>query len=168
MRLGIVITVLLGTAGTGSALTWRGWQRVSSAPAMPTTRLTTATLSAFLAEPEDSLTTWADMTVTNDPFRISNEPPDAAANPTDERVAGRTPAGSPGRLSHPELAVKAIVGGPPWQAVLSGIPGQTEDVVVQAGNAYGGLTIRRVTADTVVVQGADTTWRLTMRRGGTP
>jgi len=54
--------------------------------------------------------------------------------------------------------------GPPWQAVLEGIPGKQGSVVVRVGDVFGELRIRSIRRDTVVVQGADTTWKLTVRR----
>jgi hypothetical protein len=37
-------------------------------------------------------------------------------------------------------------------------------VLVRQGDAVGDLKIRVVGRDTVVIQGADTTWRLTLKR----
>ena len=165
MRPGITITLLLGVASVGNAMAWREWQRARQATAHPATRPAMANLATTFAEREDSLSSWADLTVENDPFRLSNEKPDAQVGGAASRAR---PVGPDPMMRQPlpALFVKAIVGGPPWQAVLSGVPGENQDVVVQVGRAYGGLTIRRVTADSVIVQGADTTWRLTMRPGG--
>ena len=56
--------------------------------------------------------------------------------------------------------------GPPWQALLEGVPGREGTaVVVRRGDVLGDLRIRDVTGTTVTVVGPDTTWRLTVRKG---
>jgi len=44
------------------------------------------------------------------------------------------------------------------------VPGRQGGTLVKSGDRLGDLRIRSVTRDQVVVQGADTTWRLTVRR----
>jgi hypothetical protein len=105
----------------------------------------------------DSLDTAADATIGNDPFRLANAPASVRYEP---RRPG-APALAP--LPRITLVLKAIVGGPPWHAMIDGIPGQP-GAVVRAGDAFDKLVIRKVTRDTVVVQGPDTTWKLTIQR----
>jgi hypothetical protein len=62
------------------------------------------------------------------------------------------------------MTLKAIVGGPPWQAVVDGIPGQAQGTIVRAGAAFDKLVARAVTRDSVIIQGPDTAWVLTFRR----
>jgi hypothetical protein len=62
----------------------------------------------------------------------------------------------------PRLLVSGIVG-PPWQALLEGVPGREGAVVVRAGDVLGELRVREITGTTVVVASPDTTWRLTVR-----
>jgi hypothetical protein len=54
--------------------------------------------------------------------------------------------------------------GPPWQAVVEGIPGREGGVVVREGEVLGELRVRSIKRDTVVVVGFDTTWALAVRR----
>ncbi|MEO7082994.1 MAG: hypothetical protein ABI442_07920 [Gemmatimonadaceae bacterium] len=130
---------------------------VASAPA----GIATSMFRTTAAPPDvqdDALSDAETLTVENDPFRLSRMPSttrfDApAASPM------RTPAGLP----HPTLVLKAIVGGPPWQAVIDGLPGQTGSAVAQPGAHFEGLVVRVVSRDSVVVQGADTTWVLSFR-----
>ena len=91
-----------------------------------------------------------------DPFRLSNTP---------ARVRFLFPASgvAPSVPVRPLLVLRAVVGGPPWSAIVDGIPGQSGGTVVTAGQAFDVLRIRRVSRDTVVVQMADTTWSLTMK-----
>lgn len=101
----------------------------------------------------------ADNVVQRDPFRLARKPAALAF--------GTDPASSvpmPSRPERPRLRLAGIIGGPPWEAILEGAPGRPAGVLVRRGDVVGELRIRRITRDTVVVQGADTTWRLTLRR----
>jgi hypothetical protein len=113
-------------------------------------------LEAMLAHAED-------VTVTNDPFRLANAPASVRYNPTSDNVANGSVANVAPPL-RPTMTLKAIVGGPPWQAIVDGIPGQPQGTLVRAGNAFDRLTARAVTRDSVVIQGPDTTWVLSFRR----
>ena len=113
-------------------------------------------LEAMLAHAED-------LTVTNDPFRLVNEPASVRYNPNSDNVVGGSVATVAPPL-RPTMTLKAIVGGPPWQAIVDGIPGQPQGTLVRAGNAFDRLIARAVTRDSVVIQGPDTTWVLSFRR----
>jgi hypothetical protein len=97
--------------------------------------------------------------VSNDPFRLSNSPSSIRYSPSSDNVGFS--ASGPLR---PNLTLKAIVGGPPWQAIVDGIPGQQQGTLVRAGSAFDKLIARAVTRDSVVIQGPDTTWVLSFRR----
>jgi hypothetical protein len=104
--------------------------------------------------------------VANDVFRLANAPADARYDPREETATSRSPGGSGAPAvarSRPTLVLKAIVGGPPWQAAVDGIPGQPPGTVVRAGMRFEHLVIRLVSRDSVVVQLPDTTWALTFR-----
>jgi len=104
----------------------------------------------------------ADLIVSNDPFRLTNRPAIVRYDPKAEgAVATMSVAAAPIR---PVMTLKAIVGGPPWQAIVDGLPGQPSGTVVRAGNAFDKLVARAVTRDSVVIQGPDTTWVLSFRR----
>jgi hypothetical protein len=104
----------------------------------------------------DSLDDAAATIVANNPFRLSNKP--ASARFT-TGVPG-VPQSAPAR---PQLTLKAIIGGPPWSAIVEGIPGEAGGIVVASGMTFDKLHIRGITRDTVVLQGSDTTWKLTMK-----
>lgn len=83
-------------------------------------------------------------------------------------AAGGTPLSSshssvPPRLAGPPLLLRGLTGGPPWQVVLEGVPGRSGNLVLRSGDEIGGLNIRAVVHDTVIIRGADTTWRLTIK-----
>jgi hypothetical protein len=103
-----------------------------------------------------------EMTVANDPFRLANAPPAVRFDPNNEGgIGAELAAPAPAR---PVMILKAIVGGPPWQAVVDGIPGQAVGTVVRAGITFDKLFARAVTRDSVVIQGPDTTWVLSFAR----
>ena len=104
----------------------------------------------------------ADVIVSNDPFRLTNTPALVRYDPTAEGAAATTSIAAP--PIRPVMTLKAIVGGPPWQAIVDGLPGQPPGTVVRAGNAFDKLVARAVTRDSVVIQGPDTTWVLSFRR----
>jgi hypothetical protein len=94
------------------------------------------------------------------PFRLSRAPSNVAF--------GITPAARPTVAAAPRaifnLTLRGIIGGPPWQALVEGIPGRDAATVVKSGDRYGELLFRAVRRDTVVVKSADSTWRLTLAR----
>lgn len=58
----------------------------------------------------------------------------------------------------PDIVVKAIVGGPPWQAVVQGLPGTTEERVVRVGERVSDVTILTIASESVVLRWNDSTW----------
>jgi hypothetical protein len=62
----------------------------------------------------------------------------------------------------PALRLRGILGGPPWDVLIEGVPGREGAVVARVGQTLGGVTIRAVHRDTVIVRGMDTTWKLTI------
>jgi len=66
--------------------------------------------------------------------------------------------------SKPRLLLRGVLGGPPWDAIIEGIPGREGSVVLRAGQSLGGVTVRAVRRDTAWARGFDTTWTLTLAR----
>ncbi len=111
---------------------------------------------------DDSLAEAAANAAANDPFRLVNRP-------STVRFDSKNEAGTPGAMPtftppRPQLFVKAIVGGPPWHAIVDGIPGEQPGTIVKTGDHFDKLTVRSVGRDTVVMQAPDTTWKLTLER----
>lgn len=93
----------------------------------------------------------------HDLFQPSRRPPLAPrSNPPPPSPA---PASS-----RPQLELRGILGGPPWNAVIAGMPGTSTDLVVREGDTVNGLHIASITSRTVVVLGRDTTWTLVLIR----
>jgi len=111
-----------------------------------------ATVSMFDAE---QLSAFTQQTVAHDPFRLDRRPTDMAAAATS--TAPQAP------VQRGDLKVKGIVGGPPWQAVLAGVPGHEGMVVVHAGDTIAGLRVRRVFDTGVILAGPDSLISLTIQ-----
>lgn len=95
-----------------------------------------------------------------DPFRLDRVPaPLTPGAPAVDPAQAYTPPPPP----RPAFAVTGIVG-PPWRALLEGVPGQEGALLVEAGTRLGEFRIRSVTQTQVVVAGADTVWRLSVRK----
>ena len=131
-------------------------------------RVTLATSSRPIltaaAEPRrldaDSIAQAVAYVVANDPFRLSRHPATVAYSPALEGLAPPVEARPP----RPNLVLRGVVGGPPWSAILDGLPGREGSVLVRRGDSLGTLIVRAVGRDTVIIKGADTTWRLTVKR----
>ena len=112
---------------------------------------------------DDSIADAAAFVAENDPFRLSSAPASVAYSPAMD--AGPSTLAQP-VVAHvrPNLVLRGIIGGPPWQAIVDGIPGQPAGAIVRQGMAFDAITIRTVTRDTVFVQSPDTSWKLTLAR----
>jgi hypothetical protein len=108
----------------------------------------------------DSIAQAVAYVVANDPFRLSRHPATVAYSPALEGLAPPAAARPP----RPNLVLRGVVGGPPWSAILDGVPGRDGSVLVRRGDSLGTLIVRAVGRDTVTINGADTTWRLTVKR----
>lgn len=107
----------------------------------------------------DSIAQAVAYVVANDPFRLSRHPATVAYSPALEGLAPPAPVRPP----RPNLVLRGVVGGPPWSAILDGIPGREGSALVRRGDSLGTLVVRAVGRDTVIIKGADTTWRLTVK-----
>lgn len=106
--------------------------------------------------------------VGGNPFRLDRAPAPLGFNQPDPGMGmpgmmpGMPPPYTPPPPPRPQLLVSGIVG-PPWQALLEGVPGREGAVVVKRGDVLGDLRVRDITESVVVVASPDTTWRLTVR-----
>lgn len=154
-----VIAVAAACLFAAAGLRWR-----SAAPATPETLSVVIALRVVPAAPlDDSLTDSEDLIATNDPFRLSNTAPTVRYDPAADGVASATNSVA-APAPRPLLVLKAIVGGPPWRAVIDGIPGQPAGAIVEQGNKFDKLVVRIVSRDSVIVQGPDTSWVLNFRK----
>jgi hypothetical protein len=152
--------ILWLVAAIGAALTVVGW-RTAAVVAAPRPAIGDA--PAPPAIDADTMARAAARVGDTDPFRLDRRPAAVVYRAT---VDGVQPV-SPPRPPRPALVLKGIVGtgrATAWVALLDGIPAHSGTMVVHAGDTLGGLRVRQVGKDTVVVTATDTTWRLTLRR----
>lgn len=107
----------------------------------------------------DSLTVLSDRIADADVFRLARRPSPIAFG---TNATGDTP--SQAKPAKPSLALSGIIGGPPWIAILDGVPGHDQGVSVRAHDSIEGLQVRSVAPDHVVIVGLDSTWRFTVHR----
>lgn len=97
-----------------------------------------------------------------DAFRLERRPTSVRYNPWEPvDPAAATSHPRPGR---PTLTLAGLLGGPPWHAVVEGIPGREGGVLLRLGEEVLGVRLREIRGDTAVLSGFDTTWTLTTRR----
>ena len=116
-----------------------------------------AAAPAWHSERTDSLEKWGDRVAAGDPFRLERRP--ATVRYGAQPEANPSPVGT-----RPALVLKGIIGGPPWEALLEGLPDRQGIVIAHRGDRFATLRIRAVSATGVTVEGADTTWHLTIRK----
>jgi hypothetical protein len=159
MRMATLERGLWGATAVALIVTALGVRAAGATSATSARPVLTAT-----AEPRrldaDSIAQAVAYVVANDPFRLSRHPAIVAYSPALEGLAPQAAARPP----RPNLVLRGIVGGPPWGAILDGLPGRDGSVLVRRGDSLGTLVVRAVGRDTVIIKGADTTWRLTVKR----
>jgi hypothetical protein len=146
-------------AAAGGALAVGGWRTVST-PVAPLPAI--GHVPARTGVSPDTLTRAALRVSETDPFRLDRRPAALAYQIVFDGAAPVAP-----RPPRPALVLKGIIGTgrpPTWVALLDGVPGHPETRLVHDGDTLGGLRVRHVGRDTVVVTATDTTWRLTVRQ----
>lgn len=135
------------------------WSVFANPPARPAEELGTSMLAPpsarWIARANLGETVLA--TVGRNPFRADRR---AAPLPFGAPAVIGQPASPPSR---PLLKVTGI-SGPPWSAIVEGVPGRPSGTVVRAGERVGGLLVERISRDTVRLVGADTSWTLVLTR----
>lgn len=150
--------VLWGVAVVGATLAALGWRRGISDRGAPPAAIVLTAPDPQAPPSADSVTKAAAYLAEHDPFRLNRRPPAVDAAPSE----GAPP---PPPAPKPTLVLRGIVGtAPRWQAVLDGFPGRDGSVLLSPGDTLGVFRVKRIGRDTVIVQGADTTWKLTVRR----
>jgi hypothetical protein len=109
----------------------------------------------------DSVTTIVTRIADADLFRLARHPSQVAYHPGGDPAAAAAPP--PPAPPKPPIAVAGIVGGPPWAALLDGVPGHDGSVLVHPGDTLAQLTVRAVRPGQVIITGLDTTWRLSLK-----
>jgi hypothetical protein len=152
--------VLWGTTALVALVAGVRAHQASSEPAAPAPVVWTLPREADRPDP-DSLVAAAHRVSRSDPFRLDRRPADVPFGAT---AAVGTPSPPAPGIARPKLSLSGTVGGPPWVALLDGVPGREGSVLLRVGDTLGGLKARAVTATTATISGFDTTWKLTLKR----
>lgn len=152
-RLAWVVTTVAVLAGIR---TWRNVTRPAQAGAPTIWPVSPATHALA----RDSLAVLVDRIMSADPFRLDRKPATIAYGAPDT-VAAR--AAAQAAAPRPPLVLVGIVG-PPWRALIDGIPGHDGSTVLSPGQTVAGLRVTDIRATTATVTGMDTTWHLTVKR----
>ena len=122
----------------------------------------TATAPAMTMFDGDMLDSAASHIAAHDPFRMERKPANIAFSVAPNGVQGVPAPATP----LVRIALQGTIGGPPWSAIISGVPGHEGTVVVSSGDTLGGVAIRRVSKDSVTVRVKDSTWTVTQAKAG--
>lgn len=101
-------------------------------------------------------------TVARAPFRAGRRPSDVPYDPSAPRPGDSVAPSVP----KPALVLTGIVWGAEPAAIVEGLPGTAAARVIRRGDVIGPLAIARITRDSVMVTGMDTTWTLSVREVG--
>jgi len=147
-----VAALLLVIAGIGARSSPFANDRTASvglpaAPALGESRKPTAEIRNSIAD--------------RDPFRLARHPSPVAYRP---ELEGFVPPPAQPRPPKPALVLTGMLGGPPWEALIEGIPEHNGALLVHEGDKFGDLRVRAIRRDSVIISSADTTWRLGLKR----
>lgn len=157
MRPRVLETVLLGAAGVallgGGASGLLTWRRLRGPVTAPVALAATASLHST---PSTRALAAADSALAAGLFGADEEEPAEPPPPPTQRA-------------RPTLVLKGTVGtARALVALISGIQGRDEAVVVRQGDTLAGVRIQLLTRDSVVVRAPDTAWVLRPRAGWLP
>ena len=93
------------------------------------------------------------------PFRAARSP---AVRPYDLNHGAVEVVEAP-QVSRPRLTLAGIVWEPEPVAIIEGLPGGDGGRVVRRGEVVGGLKLKRIERNRVVITGLDTTWNLSVK-----
>lgn len=125
-------------------------------PSTPKWEVAVAEQDYDFARPNrDTLTSLASLAVRHAPFRLG------ATAPT-VRFGSEPAAPAPAPVPLPSIAVLAIVGGPPWSALLEGLPNTDGETVVRIDDRFADIRIRTITALGVGLSNRDTSWTISL------
>lgn len=119
----------------------------------------TSVADAVVLFDSTSLASAADTVIDNDPFRLDRAPADIGFG----QDAVTAPQSPPLQFRQPPPRLTAVLGGPPWRAVLEGVPGREGSVVVSPGDRVGPFAVLTISRTLLKLKEADTTWHLHLR-----
>jgi hypothetical protein len=94
----------------------------------------------------------------HDPFRFDRTAARVRFNPSGP--VGQPGVAPPPAPPRPVIRLVGIIGGPPWTALVEGVPGRESGVLLRIGEASGGVRVTSLAGDSGVFAGFDTVWVL--------
>lgn len=64
----------------------------------------------------------------------------------------------------PNLRLAATAGGPPWRAILGGVPGAASETLVRPGDSIGDFTVVDIGPESITLRWRDTTFTIRTER----
>lgn len=150
---GALMTTAAIGLGLGVRLVAAPLVRVAAEPRVPYSTPTVASTPAMKLEALMAAL------VARDPFRVARQPSPVAYDPVQLAQSATPP------VPKPTLALAGIV----WDrgrsptALVEGLPGVDGPRPVRLGDTVGGLRVKSIRPDRVVITGLDTMWTLTVR-----
>jgi hypothetical protein len=142
-----------GTALSAASAVWIWFcQRPPAVRARDFSIMSAPPPSAFTAK---SLMTAVDDAVSDDLFRPERTAPQPARDSTPVTAVQQAPL-------RPKFVLRGLIGGPPWDVIIDGLPGRPAGTVVRDGETVAGFSIQVTGQSAVRVHGADTTWVLVL------
>ncbi len=105
-----------------------------------------------------------DASVAHDAFRRNRLAPTKSYDGVQIEAARSAPPPAP--VARPVLILSGILWGAEPEALVDGIPGVEGSRLMHRGDSLGGIRLRSLTRDHVVLIGMDTTWTLFIRKPG--
>lgn len=100
--------------------------------------------------------------LSRDAFRLDRAPSRARFLPWP--VSEQSPVEQMPQRTVPSLVLVGVLSGSPLQVVVEGIPGFERGVLFKTGEEIAGIRFLRISGDTVVLAGFDTSWVFTQAR----
>ncbi len=151
---------------SGALIAAAGTALMFAPPEMPD--LENVQLEALLRSPARAdtraLVQQAAELMSGNPFRLNRRPVDLALVADDPDQTSMMDALPPPPPPRPIPVVTGVIGGPHWEALVEGIPGEEGSVLLRAGDAAGEFRAVRISRDTVIMETADTVYVLVPRR----
>jgi hypothetical protein len=106
-----------------------------------------ASVSVDMTPPDESeFVHAAELITASDLFRVQRHPAAVRFQVDTVAVSAQSPS-----LPATTLALAGIIGGPPWEALVEGLPNRDGATLVKRGDVFGSIKIVRVTRDSVVI-----------------
>lgn len=149
--------IVLGLGATSGLATAVFLMTKPLAPVLPVESASPMNSGSVVEPTGTNLDALIHLAVATAPFRTGRRPARMAFDPT---LAQGVPEAQAPPPPKPTLVLTGLAWGAEPQAIVEGLPGAGEARVVRVGDTIGGLRVRALHPDRVIISGLDTTWVL--------